>query len=120
MREFKTGATIYIAGPMRSIKWYNFPAFDAAADRLRRAGYNVLNPADMDREVGFDAMALPEDRDWDTVSACFDFAVCVDRDIAAVKACDAIYMLRGWQNSTGARAEKALAEWLGKEIIQEA
>jgi len=112
--------TYYIAGPMRSIKWFNFPAFDAAADRLRREGYNVLNPADMDREVGFDAMDLPEDHDWDTVSADFDFAACVDRDIAAVKACDAIYLLPGWQDSTGARAEYALAKWLGKEIIQEA
>jgi hypothetical protein len=31
--------------------------------------------------------------------------------------CHAIYMLRGWESSKGARAEHAVAVWLGLEII---
>jgi hypothetical protein len=30
---------------------------------------------------------------------------------------DAIYMLRGWEQSKGARAEHAVAVWIGLEII---
>ena len=31
--------------------------------------------------------------------------------------CDAIYMLRGWENSKGARAEHAVAVWVGLDIM---
>ena len=41
---------LYVAGPMRGIKDFNFPAFDEAATFLRNAGYEVCNPADRDRE----------------------------------------------------------------------
>ena len=108
----------YIAGPMRGIRYYNFGAFDDMADEI----YNihgddsvVLNPAQMDRDVGFDAYQLPGDYDWDSIPDGFDFDACVERDIEAVKKCDAIYMLDGWRESSGARAELALAEWLGKD-----
>lgn len=43
---------IYIAGPMRGHELYNFPAFDAAEARLRRLGYDVVNPAALDRARG--------------------------------------------------------------------
>lgn len=37
--------------------------------------------------------------------------------IAFVEACDALYVLDGWQESTGAQAEVAYARMAGKEII---
>ncbi len=43
---------IYIAGAMRGKDKYNFPAFDAARDKLLALGYWPVNPADLDREVG--------------------------------------------------------------------
>lgn len=42
---------IYISGPMRGRQFYNFPAFDAAKQALERIGYEVVSPADMDREL---------------------------------------------------------------------
>ena len=39
------------------------------------------------------------------------------RDVDAIFQCEMIYMLRGWENSKGARAEHALANWIGLEII---
>lgn len=113
--------TIYIAGKMRGIKYYNFPAFDQAKMKLIKAGHKVISPADLDRAHGFDAMTIqwPSDYDWNTIPKGFDFMCCVDRDIEAVKSCDAIYLLEGWETSSGARAEKALAEWLGKKILFE-
>lgn len=109
--------TIYIAGPMRGIPYYNFPAFDAAELKLTMEGWRVISPAAMDRDHGFDAMALPADSDWSKVPDGFDFLACVDRDLEALRRCHAVYMLPGWEGSKGALAEKAVAEWLGLEIL---
>ena len=110
---------IYIAGPMRGIRLYNFPAFDAARDRLAAAGWDVLSPADLDRGTGFEPTDLPPDFDWFTLPAHFSLDDAVTRDIAAIRSCQAVYMLRGWQDSRGARAERAVAEWLGLEVLEE-
>lgn len=102
---------------MRSKRFYNFPAFDAARDKLVAEGHEVQSPADMDREHGFDATSLAPGSDWNKIPDGFDFSACIDRDIAAVKWCDAIYMLSGWQSSKGASAELTLAQWIGKQVI---
>jgi hypothetical protein len=41
---------VYVAGPMRGIPEFNFPAFNAAAAKLRAAGHHVFNPAERDNE----------------------------------------------------------------------
>lgn len=111
--------TIYIAGPMRGIKHFNFPAFDAAKELLRR-DYEVVSPADLDRAQGFDETDFPNDFDWvDLQSIGFSLHDAIDRDVKALKRCDAIYMLDGWERSKGAKAEKAMAEWLGLEVMYE-
>lgn len=38
---------IYDSGPMTGLPGLNFPAFDAAAKQLRAAGYDVVNPAEL-------------------------------------------------------------------------
>lgn len=112
--------SIYCAGAMRNIPYFNFPAFDAARDRMIAEGWKVISPADIDREHGFDPKDLPEDTDWNDLSGLpFTIEDCFERDIEAVKACDAIYMLKGWQNSTGAQAEYWCARWLHKEVLYE-
>lgn len=110
---------IYIAGPMRGISRYNFPAFDEAAQTLTRKGWVPVNPADLDRENGFDPITLPADYDWHSLPPGFDFDLCRKRDIMALESCAAILMLRGWDKSTGARAEYAYAKWCGKIIMEQ-
>jgi hypothetical protein len=110
---------VYIAGKMRGIEYYNFPAFDEARDRLTAQGYDVVSPADLDRERGVDPMELPVDHDWNCVPDGFDFDACVRHDVDAILSCDAVYLLDSWTDSCGARAEKALAEWRGKSIMYE-
>jgi len=101
--------SIYIAGPMRGYPEFNFPAFAAARDVLNAQGWNAISPADMDIAVGFDPkqahLATPEFLD-----------AALRRDIDAILRSQAIYMLRGWENSVGARAEYWLARWRGIEI----
>lgn len=114
--------SIYIAGKMRGIPFYNFPAFDAARDRLKADGWKIVrSPADMDRAIGFDALKKkwPEGWDWNMVPADFNFKHCIERDIRAVRKSDAILMLEGWEKSAGARAEHAIACWCKKKILIE-
>lgn len=110
--------TIYVAGPMRGKKFFNFPAFDDAKKELESQGFVVISPADLYGAVGFDPEILGSDYDWTDLNKCdFSLMDAIDRDVAALKKCDAIYMLRGWEQSTGAKAEKALAEWMRLEVV---
>jgi len=107
---------IYIAGPMRHKEFYNFPAFFAAEDLLEKRGWEVVNPAAIDLDNGIDPMAFPEDHDWDREPDGVDINGIIVRDVAGVISCDAIYLLPGWENSTGAKAELAIAKWAGLDI----
>jgi hypothetical protein len=103
---------IYIAGPMRGYKHYNFPAFDAAAERLRRLGFEPVSPADADRQLGFDPMMLPDDHDWNQLPEGWDIREVAKRCCDAVIGCDGMLMLSTWDCSSGASAERQLAYWL--------
>jgi len=108
----------YIAGPMRGIRLFNFPAFDAARDALLKAGHEVVSPADIDRSNGFDPKDLPADYDWNVISQqSGTLQEIIARDHAAVMECDTIYLLPGWERSQGALSEYHLAKWAGKVVL---
>ncbi len=111
---------IYIAGPMRGIPEFNFPAFFAAESMLNAEGHAVFNPARRDNEKhGTDISADNPTGDEDLAAEKhgFDLREALGADTAWICAsADAIYLLEGWSNSSGARAEKALAEALGLEV----
>jgi hypothetical protein len=103
---------------MKGIPLFNFPAFDDAEDFLdAQSGVVSVSPAQIDRENGFDPIHLPADYDWNVIPAeAGTREEIIRRDINALLACDAIYMLPGWEHSAGAKAELHLARWAGKEI----
>jgi len=91
---------IYVSGPMTGHADYNFPAFHAAAVRLREAGRAVVNPAenfggrtDLPRETYLRA------------------------DVILLAQCEAIAMLPGWQESRGAKLEYLLARELSMAVL---
>ncbi|NIF51427.1 DUF4406 domain-containing protein [Burkholderia sp. Ax-1724] len=90
---------IYVAGPMTGIPDLNFPAFHAAAARLRAEGHEVINPA----EINADPTAA-----W---------AACMRADIRELVTCEAIYLLPGFEDSRGARLERHIAVELGMTIL---
>jgi hypothetical protein len=111
---------VYIAGPMRGLP--QFPAFDTLAADLRGRGWDVANPAEHDREViGREALesapgyAKGDIGTWST-STGFDFHAAMRWDLAQVLERDAIVLLPGWENSTGARYERMVAEAAGKQV----
>ena len=101
----------YIAGPMRGYNKFNFPAFHEAEALARSLGLEVLNPARMDEELGFDPEKSLDEQPTFTMR---DF---VKRDLDCILSLtpgtDWIILLEGWEKSKGASAEHAVAKWLG-------
>lgn len=100
---------VYLAGPMTGLPLFNFPAFDEAEAKLRALGYDVINPAQLDRDVGFDPTST-------SVSKAF-LRDALRRDLSALCDADAIAMLPGWEQSGGARVEWTLATHLGLDVV---
>lgn len=95
----------YLAGPMRGYPKYNFEAFESASQWLEAKGYTIISPHRMDLALGFDPnKGIPFKN--------FCVKSCIRRDIDAILSSDGIIMLHGWEQSVGARAEKAIADWM--------
>lgn len=95
--------TLYVAGPMSGYEDCNYPAFNEAADRLRAAGYMVVNPASFGKGSHY-----------------VDF---IREDLRLMLDCHGVAVLEGWWESVGARNEvqvagilkmptRTVAEWL--------
>lgn len=87
--------TIYISGPMAGIEGYE-KNFKAAEEKIKESGHEVVNPAEIDGE----GMTREE---------------LLKLDLWMMEECDAIYMLKGWQQSRCANREYgfALAKGMG-------
>lgn len=83
---------------MTGLPELNFPAFHASAAALRAQGHTVINPAEINPDVG---------ADW---------LECMRADIAQLVTCDSIHMLPGWEKSRGARLEHHIASALGMKV----
>lgn len=110
---------IYLAGPMRGYPNFNFPAFDYAAAKLRHYGHEVFSPAERDRKAYGPEIEINPTGDEAKVSnpAC-TINDCMKADTSWI--CDhatAIALLPGWEKSSGARAEYALAQALGLTVM---
>lgn len=86
---------VYVSGPMSGLPKNNVPAFNAAAKKLRRLGYDVVNPAELDAG-----------------EPCLTWEECLRRDLKWLVTCDAIALLPGWKKSKGANLEA----YVGREL----
>lgn len=108
---------LYISGPMRGYPAFNFPAFRAYANTLRRMGHEVLSPAERDEQNGFDPTGLTG---WEDLSSLgFDLREALAADCRMIcEEADAVVVMPGWEDSKGATAEVALARALGLPILR--
>lgn len=109
--------SVYIAGPMTGIAEFNFPAFDEAAAKYRALGYDVISPAEHDRESGLDVTGLTGDPA--ELVGKFDLATALLWDLEQVARADGIVLLAKWWRSRGVHAELALAGALDKWVIED-
>ena len=96
----------YIAGPMSDRPNFNIAAFDAAEAFLRKTNANieVVNPANFAREwIDKNRTRKPKES---------DYVQLFERRVDALKTCNCIYLLRGWERSNSAVSELYCAiEW---------
>lgn len=103
---------IYVAGPMTGYPEFNFPAFFRAQERLEAEGWKVWNPAAKESENGvLQSDSFATGNNTTLVSEGWDWKGAFDWDCRKVIYSDGIYLLRGWEKSTGARAEWAVAQF---------
>lgn len=86
---------VYVSGPMTGLVNLNKPAFYNEAAKLRKLGFIVINPAELD--------------DAGEEMAYLDY---LRRDVKEMleKGCGRIRLLPGWEQSTGATLEVIIGE----------
>ena len=106
------GKKYYIAGPMSGMANLNFPAFYEVDAMLKALGYMTVNPAALD-EAG-----LPEGVPDDELGMGLPInkGKFLVRDFRELAWCDGIVLLPGWEHSTGANCELAMARAMGIEV----
>jgi hypothetical protein len=112
---------VYLAGPMRGRPNFNFPAFHAAAAKLREEGYEVFNPAERDKErMGVDMSARSRTGSEAYAARKYGFKLreALLEDLAYICTyAEVLAVLPGWENSKGVAAELATAKALGLRIM---
>lgn len=109
---------VYIGGPMRGRPMFGFDVFDAVAAHCRNVKrWRTWNPADHDRET------WPEIETWPGFAAgdvdqcpAFDLAEAMRWDLVKVAQSEHLVLLPGWEESSGARHERYVAEVTGSAI----
>ena len=97
---------IYIAGPMTGVEDLNRAEFRKAVDSIWETSKETA--------IGFNPHQVADMLGWTEKTSLCEIASTLLGDLVD---CDAIYMLRGWESSKGARAEHAVAVWIGLEIM---
>lgn len=81
---------VYIAGPISGNDDYK-EQFKRAAAKMESLGFDPVNPAE---------------------NTCASYRDYIVLGIRQLSECSAIYMIKGWQDSKGARAEREVAKAL--------
>lgn len=113
MGEHRGVRTHYLSGPMRGLPQYNVPAFRRVAALLRKQGYSIISPAELDSDA---VRAVSErslhgnecDRDGRIGGETAGEILARDVRILHDEA-QGIIFLPGWERSRGARLEAFVA-----------
>lgn len=90
---------LYLSTAMTGKPDHGYGQLNDAAAKLRKAGYAVTNPAELDE-------GDPNTLRW---------GACIIRDLQWLDTCDGIVLLEGWRESPGARIECQFALREGKQ-----
>ncbi len=91
----------YISGPMTGLPDYNKKAFDKAERFLQCVGHKTVNPHDITNRLG---------------ETTYEEYLKADI-IEMLTKCNAIYMLKGFEQSKGAKLELEIAKACGLNVM---
>lgn len=97
---------VYVTGPVRYTTDYK-ERFQQGALEVAQLGYEPVNVLE---SLGCEDLG---DSDADNKA----YIQYLKRDIRTLLECHGIYLLRGWENSRGARLEKLIADGLDMVVI---
>ena len=89
---------LYLAGPCTGMPDFNYPAFNAAAVKLRDMGYHIQNPAE------------------NPAPACGSWTAYMRMSLRQMLMCDAVVVLPCWENSRWASEEVRVAGVVGMTV----
>ena len=96
---------IYLSGKITGLdKEVYSRQFERAENFYKTSGFDVVNPV----KIGEEVLKNNPKAKWQ------DF---MQEDLKALRTCTHIVLLEGWEESKGAKMEKAEAEKLGLEIM---
>ena len=96
---------IYLSGKITGLNKEDYTRQFARAESFyKTSGFDVVNPV----KIGEEVLKINPKAEWQ------DFMI---RDLEALRTCTHIALLEGWEESKGAKVEKAEAEKLGLEIM---
>ena len=96
---------IYLSGKITGLEKEVYSRQFARAESFyKTSGFEVINPV----KIGEEVLKINPKAEWQ------DFMI---RDLEALRTCTHIALLEGWEESKGAKMEKAEAEKLGPEIM---
>lgn len=97
--------TVYLSGKMTGLEESEYKENFKRGERFYKScGYNVINPCELSEIV----LERKPDANYEDFMA---------EDFKAISRCTHIALLEGWEDSPGARREKAEAERLGLEVM---
>ena len=96
---------IYLSGKITGREKEDYTRQFARAESFyKTGGFDVVNPV----KIGEEVLKINPKAEWQ------DFMI---RDLEALRTCTHIALLEGWEESKGAKMEKAEAEKMGLEIM---
>ena len=96
---------IYLSGKITGLEKEDYTRQFARAESFyKTGGFDVINPV----AIGEEVLKINPKAEWQ------DFMI---RDLEALRTCTHIVLLEGWEESKGAKMEKAEAEKMGLEIM---
>ena len=102
---------MYISGKMSGLPDNNYPYFDEVENRLNNLypGATIINPANIGR-----GLVVPEGLSEKEI-----YKLYLNESVKGLLTCNTIYMLKGWEDSSGARDELEYAIAMNYEVIYE-
>ena len=104
----------YLAGPMTGIPQFNIPAFDEAAETLRKQGITIVSPAERDTYETRKGALASLNGDHADLSGAETYGDMLSRDMKILAdEVDGVIFLPGWEKSRGAKTEAYIALVMG-------
>jgi hypothetical protein len=108
---------VYVSGPMSGYPNFNYDRFNQVTAELRKRGYEVINPVELQGEP----TTVTYDDDGNSVVDPLDWVELLSRDLRVIldRKVEQIILLDGWEKSKGAKAEVFIVkEILGGDVLK--